>query len=257
MLNFRKSKVVTVWLLSYIAVILLPFTVSLFNYSVFLNNAKKQNASLTDFAVEYTTNNIENIVANIQKIYMDVTTQDELAAVLSVNDPEIYFKNADVQSLLNYFEKMQLYRNEYSGFFLYVPKTECVLSNKGIIDSHTYFDVYYGGTEEDYNRWIATLNTEEKGFFFEEMKSLAANESYIACMSKMPWNIRVHGYDAVFCVVVPRDQFFKKTDKAGWVATAETYIYDNNGENIFNSSGRKDVLPLKELVETIEKGHFL
>ena len=116
MFNLKKSKVVTAWLLSYIAVILLPLAVSLFNYSVFFDSLKKQNSSLTDFAVDYTTSHIKDVISDIQNLYMDVTTHEDLLSVLSVSEHDEYFKKEEVQSLLNYFARTQLFDDEYSGF---------------------------------------------------------------------------------------------------------------------------------------------
>ena len=251
MYNLKKSKVVTVWLLSYIAVILLPLAVSLFNYSVFFDSLKKQNSSLTDFAVDYTTSHIKDVISDIQNLYMDVTTHEDLLSALSVSEHDEYFKKEEVQSLLNYFARTQLFDDEYSGFFLYVPETEYVLSDKGIVDSRTYFEVYHGGTEDDFNKWKETLSVSEKGFFFDEMKCKKETK-VIACMSKMPWNIRVHGHEAVFCAIVSKDEFFKKSDKAEWMATAQTYIYDNNDRLLFDNEDESHRnLSLNELIDTL------
>ena len=59
MFRFKNSKVLTVWLLSYLSVVMLPIVISLLSYSIYFKNFRRQNDAFNNYISDFTTNHIK------------------------------------------------------------------------------------------------------------------------------------------------------------------------------------------------------
>lgn len=250
MLNLKKSKVLVAWLLSYLAVVMLPLIIFLVNYSIYFEKLRSQSEDFNTYIADYTTNHIKDVIVDTRRLYADVTSHENLLPVLSITQPSEYLKNAETQSLLSYFEIALNHENKYTNFFLYIPETDYVLSPTGAVDSRAYFDAYFGGSDSEYIAWKDMFLLQKTGFFFNEIKSDKQEKNYILYRSVMPWEIRQYGHQAVFCALVEKDQFFQRIKEVQWLKSATIHIFDS-GDRLLLSSANETEPPrtLHELME--------
>ncbi len=252
MFRIKNSKVLTVWLLSYLSVVMLPIVISLMSYSIYFNNFRRQNDAFNNYISDFTTNHIKEVMTDMRRVYADVTSHEKLLPVLRITDPSEYLKNKDALSFLSYIERAAVYRNEDTTFFLYIPETEMVLSPTGAVESRNYFDAYFGGDDAAFEAWKDTLQLQSTGFFFNEIDSLKNRKTFVEYCAIMPRNIRQYGYRAVFCAMTEKSMFFQKIEEVDWVKSASIYIFNANDELLLDSSSHPDApRTLHDLLKTL------
>ena len=254
MFRFKNSKVLTVWLLSYLSVVMLPIVISLLSYSIYFKNFRRQNDAFNNYISDFTTNHIKESMVDMRRMYADLTSHEQLLPVLRITDPSEYLKNQNALSLLSYMERTALYRNEDTDFFLYIPETETVLSSSGAVESKAYFEAYFGGDDAAFENWKNTLQNQEVGFFFHEIYSAKREKTFVEYCSIMPSGIRQYGYQAVFCAMTEKSTFFQKTEKVDWLKSASIYIFNARDELLLDSTGNPDTPhTLHGLLETLSE----
>lgn len=252
MFRVKNSKVLTMWLLSYLSVVMLPIIISLVSYSIYFNNLKKQNDAFNTYISDFTANHMKESMVEMRRMYADVTSHEALLPVLRITEPSEYLKNEEAIHLLSYMERTSLYRNEETDFFLYIPETEMILSSAGAVESRTYFDAYFGGDEVDFENWKETVCNQKPGFFFHEIYSSKSEKTFVEYCSIMPSNIRQYGYQAVFCATTEKTAFFQKVEEVDWLKSASIYIFNSKDELLLDSTENPNTpRTLHDLLETL------
>lgn len=252
MIRFKNSKVLTVWLLSYLSVVMLPIVISLLSYSIYFKNFRSQNDDFNNYISDFTTNHIRESMVDMRRLYADLTSHEQLLPVLRITEPSEYLKNQNALSLLSYMEKKAIYRNNDNNFFLYIPETETILGPSGAVESRTYFEAYFGGDDADFENWKNTLQNQEVGFFFHETYSAKREKTFVEYCSIMPSSIRQYGYQAIFCAMTEKSTFFQKMEEVDWLKSASIYIFNARDELLLDSTGNPDTPhTLHGLLETL------
>lgn len=154
-----KRGLVLTWMLSYVAILLISFICTMIIYGGYNNAFNTQAKNINQLASSAVSKNVEEILVSMRKIYFDISfnASSESLYAESIDD---YYSDAEIIRFADQMYNYGRYKNNVDMFYLYVPKTDAVISDKGIVDSKTFFRTYIV-EPQSYEEWISSLTSSD------------------------------------------------------------------------------------------------
>lgn len=250
----RNKSILFKWFISYLLILLIPLGTWLFLYGrmekIVTDDAIQYNAAVMNASIR----SIEEITDHINQTNKMLSANRRLKKISlwdGINDPEeryeIKLLNEDL------FGAMTAHSVIYE-MYVYFPKMDQCVYAGGIMKSREFFQSYYQGGEEDYQRWKRGLM--ESAFFRQEIHRIFKMSSTKAmeCIAFIqPFPLATKDVNAV-CVNLVRKQElaegFHRTEKED---EPTTFAVVDNRNRVLLQSGREE-LSVEQLAGIQESG---
>ena len=159
-----KKSIVFRWLLSYfvlIAVFMLSMGVSLgYYYNTFKNETLRTNEYIADVAAE----EFNGIFSRSGLIIHGAT--DSTMRSLIVNDLDNNKNKEYVYSLIKKALNMIVgNNNDFEQCFFYLEDHDVIIGTTSLLDSKTFYDVYFKKTGTSYEKWLKSISSDTQNSF--------------------------------------------------------------------------------------------
>ena len=165
-MKFKFKRVTTIWLMSYLVILIVPI---LINIAIFSLTEKSLIKQINNYSMQIFKNESQNIDTLIDKM-INIAIETSLNSDIMKYAKNMYpFSPEDKydfsQIRMKYLSKLTL-QKDVDNMFVYYPNSDYIL---GLFDNATIKDFYMinsFGTTEEYNSWNTIIkDTKVKGYF--------------------------------------------------------------------------------------------
>ncbi len=248
----RKKVFWTLWL-SYILILVIPTTISVFLYSN-INHVMIDNANRSNFAmIEQVRQVIDKNMEEVDRVMVQISTHPKLQALWNLDEKTNYFL---------YSEIVEMMRNVRGGsdfigdFYIHYKASDSILTPTMKTDSETYFTNIspYGSYSVNEIKEKLLSGYHVKTFMpSETIDSGASAHHAIATIVSLPFGDRQNIY-ATLVMLIDEQQIFDLFKQIEWANKASMYILDNSGQILLSSTGDY-TLPEGLLEQAEESGY--
>lgn len=236
----RKNVFWTLWL-SYLLILIIPVTISVFLYSniksTMIDNANRSNLAM----LEQVRQVVDSQMQEVDRLMLQIATQPKLQTLWNLNDGERY---------LEYSEAVKTLRNLRSGnglindFYIHFRNRDMIITPNLKTDAETYFTKIspYGeyGPDEVKEKLLSDYHF--KTFWpSEDVHAGAPADRMIATATTLPLG-EVDNVKATLVMLIDERQIFRLLKQIEWANSASMYIVDESGQVIL-STAEKFTLP--------------
>ena len=238
MRNFKamKNSLAFKWVISYLAVIFIMLISIIIISILHTNTTKKISDDFNKYIFENVTTDVENTLHSINHIYMNISSDANIASVLSSSD--IYSSEA-TYSLINDLKSYKEFSKNIDCVFLYLKKNDLIISTNGITDSKLFFDTNFNSEKISYDDWKQKLVSVNESLQYSAIPYKDENGLDTDTVSLL-FNLSNTRNDCVGMIISKQSHFVSGLEKINFTNLCDVYIYNRSGNLIAYSSHLED-----------------
>lgn len=251
-MNLLKGKNhITEWLLSYLVIILCLFTAMGIIVGVYFGSLKKEMNEFNEFVFESVSVSVNDVLLDVNDLHLSLARNQNMEKVLSYSGNRLQMK--ETYALIEDIKAYRQFSSNIDRFFIYLKDEDMVISESGITDSYSYYNLCFKDGKLSYEDWKKIFYEFENDRYI----SLFANNNTGKMVDSLGFMFRLPIYNprAVGMILCDKQYFMKNIEKIEWKNLCDIYIYNGEGNLILqskNSDGGEIPETLKE-IEAYEK----
>ena len=251
-MNLLKGKNhITEWLLSYLVIILCLFTAMGIIVGVYFGSLKKEMNEFNEFVFESVSVSVNDVLLDVNDLHLSLARNQNMEKVLSYSGNRLQMK--ETYALIEDIKAYRQFSSNIDRFFIYLKDEDMVISESGITDSYSYYNLCFKDGKLSYEEWKKIFYEFENDRYI----SLFANNNTGKTVDSLGFMFRLPIYNprAVGMILCDKQYFMKNIEKIEWKNLCDIYIYNGEGNLILqskNSDGGEIPETLKE-IEAYEK----
>lgn len=245
-MNLLKEKNhITRWILSYLVIILCLFTVMGIIVGVYFNSLKKEMNEFNEFVFESVSVSVNDVLLDVNDLHLSLARNQNMEKVLSHKGNRLQMK--ETYALIEDIHAYRQFSSNIDNFFIYLKEEDMVISENGITDSYSYYDLYFKDGKISYEDW--------KKIFYEfetdRYISLRAKNNAGKTTDSLGFMFRLPIYNprAVGMILCDKQYFMKNIEKIEWKNLCDIFIYNGEGNLILHSKNSEN----GEIPETLKE----
>ncbi|MFC3769677.1 helix-turn-helix domain-containing protein [Paenibacillus sp. GCM10012303] len=235
MIRRRKSVFLTLWL-SYIAILIIPVSVSFALYTS-MEKTMVENASRSNLAMlEQVRQIVDNHLQEIEQIAVQIATHPKLQTLWTIRDSEKYIQYEEaVRALMNIGKGSGF----VDSFFIHMRDEDIILTSRVKTDAETYFTKLYPYADKTLEQVRSDLLS---GYHFKTywpvtaMLDGATRRNVIQSAVSLPLGEAENVWGTLI-MTIGEEQIYNLLKKIEWVNSGSIYILDDTGQVILSTSG--------------------
>jgi len=223
-----KQKANLIWIRSFIIVIILILIVISILTTWTIHRFKEEIIGLNYNLMLKVQQNIETNLMEIEKI----------TSMLELDSTNLAIKKSTAYETLNQEELFQFHHqiNNYkisnrfiSNIYIYYPKIDLIVSDKGIYPSKSYYLLYNNLNREGYNTWLSNVaSTSDKGYYIRQKNG----DALLYMHSQLPYNI-ASKKDAILTIEINQDELLTALYVDSDIRVdSHTTLFDSSNTNV-------------------------
>ncbi|WP_309119590.1 AraC family transcriptional regulator [Paenibacillus sp.] len=234
----RKNVFWTLWL-SYLLILLIPVTISVFLYSN-IKSTMVENANRSNLAMlEQVRQVVDGQMQDIDRLTIQIASHPKLQALWNLNDGERYLEYSEAVAAL---KTLRFGTGLIGEFYIHYRNRDMILSPTLKTDTQTYFDKIspYGGyTAEEVKEKLLT-GYHFKTFWPSEsaVSSTMSQRNVIATATTLPLG-EINNVRATLVMLIEEQHIFALLKQIEWANSASMYIVDESGRVILSTTGQR------------------
>lgn len=149
-------------LLTHILVLVLPIVINVAVESFIINSVRGEVENSGFLVAENARNNIDHIIGNIERITSQLNSNESMLPIYQYN---IRNDNYSIKNSIYTLKYTCQSTDDIDDIFIYNSTADMIISTTGRGDSKTFVDVFYEGTQMDYDRWLGEMKLLKHGKF--------------------------------------------------------------------------------------------
>ena len=235
-----KNSIAFKWVVSYLAIISIMLISIIIISLLHTNTTKKISDDFNKYIYENVTTDVENALHSINHIYMNISTNAHIASVLSAAD--IYSSEA-TYSLINDLKAYREFSKNIDCLFLYLKKSDLIISTNGITDSKLFFDTHFNSKKISYEDWLETLVSANESLQYSATPYKDEGGLDTDTVSVL-FNLSNTRNDCVGMILSNQSHFVSGLEKINFENLCDIYIYNRSGNLVaYNSRLESNSLP--------------
>lgn len=232
----QKSRtVLSTWIVSYLGVALLLTVVILCVSSLYSSVLKKEIESYNNVVFKAISENISQKIYDIDEVKTDITGAKRCAFLSRIDSIDKCYDNPRVFELVSYMKEMSL---KQINIFVYVPGADFVVSEHGVLEPKSFYNIYRFKQYGDYEKWYAGITAADD--FDENEFSCIKDKTEFKAIGKQFWE------DGIFySITVDKNNFLSEISLDDFDERYKIAIYNDTGKMIFSTTDEKDLFPAK------------
>ncbi|OUS77274.1 hypothetical protein B1748_09025 [Paenibacillus sp. MY03] len=236
----RKRVFWTLWL-SYIVILVIPITISIYLYST-IKNVMIDNASRSNFAMlEQVRQVIDSHMEEIDQLIVQISSHPKLQALWNIDEGEDYILYTEAVATL---KNIRFGNGFIEDFYVHYKNGDTILKPAFKTNAETYFSKVsqYGSytTEEVKEKLLSGYHF--KSFMpSEAIYGETSPKNAIATVVSLPLG-ELQNIRSTLVMLIDEQQIFDLLKQIEWVNRASMYVLDHTGKVLLSSTGEY-VLP--------------
>lgn len=233
---FNRKSVVVTWILSYVAILILPITISVITYvrmeRVVENEINRYNDSFLKQVRQY----MDGIINDVVVLSTEMAFNSRIQQFTNVKQPVYDEQRYQVYECVKEINGLKLSRNLKSNFYIYFKKSDLVLNETTGMESKNFYDIFIDKSNFSYEQWLQMLQKQYRG----EYKSVSnsGKERSVLYMRSIPL-VKQEEILANIVVQIDESQFLKMTEDAEELNRGRVIILDGDDQIIADSGTSK------------------
>lgn len=227
--------------LSFAAIIIIPLAVWLilyFNMSgVIIKNTIEYNGAIVESAVK----NIKNITDWLNYNTTQIQRNRYLNNIKNFENDMTTEQRYELRLLTEELRNRMVSNPVINEMFIYFPKSDYCVTSRGAFPSEDFYEAYYNGGREEYNKWKAEI-TEKRNFHQESVTVKSYSESLdTQCISFIqPMAFEKNKAFAV-CISMVDEKEFVDAFTVEPNSTPAFAVFNSSGAELIKSEGARHV----------------
>lgn len=169
---FKRSSIIFSWLVSYIAILLVPVLTGVFIYV-------KSNQTIVDevnrsnnLILSKVQKDIDTLLGDANRLSVEIALNPQVQELLTIQEP---LKSEKYFTLYKAFESLKVFKssNRWNDYFVYFKAIDTIVTPDLSNTSKTVYHNLYGAGSEGYSAWIKYLDDYFQGDFVRLGNDLA------------------------------------------------------------------------------------
>ncbi|MEK8131876.1 helix-turn-helix domain-containing protein [Paenibacillus filicis] len=244
---FKRRSIIVTWLLSYIAILLVPVLLSIVMYTQMNQTIVDEINRSNSLILSKVQTDMDNQLQDINRLSVEIGYNPQVQELLSIGEPlrtEQYF------SIYKAFENLKVFQasSRSAHFLVYFRAIDTIITPDSSNTSEVIFNNLYPGERSSYTAWMEKLNH----YYSGEYVSLGEGESRmneLAYIRSIPIGRTGVSLGSVVIFLDP-DRFWVK-DGADYIHSGAAVILDQNNRVVASSEPMAEPVPVSysELTE--------
>lgn len=218
---------------SYICVAIIPmllcFGVYLLYEKTLLGEMEMQN----EYVMNTVKKNSEHVLKNVKNLSFTLQNDPSLESVLTLDSPDKYWGDKAVYEITQKMENYGKYTiGYYSSIYIYLDKTDVVLSDMGILDSSTFYDMMLKPSGKSYEEWKKSVKEKNRLI----MQQIIYNESTSGKPCRgIEYLFPIKDGEAMIDIIINENAVFGDIMNTEWGQESEVYLYNSDDKLILSN----------------------
>lgn len=149
-------------LLTHILVLVLPIVINVAVETFIINSVREEVEKSGFLVAENARNDIDHIIGNIEKITRQLNSNESMLPIYQYN---IKNDNYNLKDSIYTLKFTCQSTDDIDDLFVYNGAADMIITTTGRGDSRTFVDVFYDGTDMNYERWADDMKLIKSGTF--------------------------------------------------------------------------------------------
>ena len=235
----NKSGILFAWCISYIIVLFIPLIFGAVIYAFTADTIEQEVYRSNAYMLELTRESADSIITEIQRMNAEMSFDANIETIRKneIADNERLVLVTNVTKKLNQYS---LENNNIDELYLYLKKSDTVISTSASSDSATFFDAVVKNDTMNYREWLSLLNEYHEGDYvpFTRVLQNGRKEAAIAFFKTLPAKYDLYDMSSIATIVILVDQkkFLNILSTADRDRGCDIHILDKHGNTILTSS---------------------
>lgn len=244
-LTSRKSLLIT-WLFSYVSIILVSFCAIIVISGVYEKTINEDTQEFNNYVFERVTSSVNDVLLNISNLHLTIIRNSRIDRLVSALDDDFY-KSLQTYNVIEDLKSYNQYLVNTDSLFIYAKEKDIVLSHHGVLDSYTYFSVYFDQEKMSYEEWKDLLKN-NKG---ERYTTMYCKEGVESLAFVFP--ISLQNNNGVGAILSNKKYLLKGIEKVEWKSLCDIFIYNTYGNLMIAEKRTEEDREIPATIADIEK----
>ncbi len=250
----KNSKIKRSILLSYIFVTLIPLISLGIIFALYNAQLYKQANEYNAYVQNQIGSNVSDILVETQSVCSNIYSVAKLNEVLNLTNINQYYTNEAVANVLSYLTTVKQYSKHVSSIYLYIEKTDTVLSELGALDSQSYYEINEYSVSFNYEEWKQSLSLRPLSSRYKIVSKKGENDVFCYFNILQPPYLLNKSADIITLVVcVPQKEYFRSAADVEWFPYCDSYIFDNENKLLFSRIETKNPIETPVYISDVMK----
>jgi len=171
---FNRKSIIISWLLSYIAILLVPVLTGVFIYVKTNQTIVEEINRSNNLILSKIQKDMDTLLVDANRLSIEIASNSHVQELLTLQEPlqpENYF------TLYKAFDSLKVFKtsNRWNGYFLYFKALDMIITPEISNTSEAVYHSFYGDNANDYQNWIKYLG----GYFRDDFVKLGNDLAFI------------------------------------------------------------------------------
>ena len=227
---FEVKSVIVTWIISYIAILIIPLAVSLIVFMNVEHIVSEEVLISNNYLLKQIQQEVDNILNEVKKINTDIMFDYNIQKVLAIKDHITAEQYYDIHMAQTNIRRLKLAGINVNDVFIYLNNSDLVVDSDNTLDSRNYYNIHVNKETISYEDWLDRLKTKyPAAAYFPVSKVLSDGKKQgdIMCLQTFGYETEEYFTSACFIEQAKISEYFQN-------------ILDmNNGYiNIYNAAGQ-------------------
>lgn len=197
---FSNSGIITVWMISFITLVIFSVFTMLLGYSIVEKRLNKQMEQINEIFMEERISHIDNYINNIVSGLFNVTKLDGFDDMMRFDEQSESEKRYTVSRFSRSVSLVEIGDLESALRFVYMPDDDCIVGNGIIRSPYEYFEI--NGFNGSYEQWKNNVLDGNEG-------NILYYDKYNEQLYFKTWYTREKGSRVMISFVISKADFIK------------------------------------------------
>lgn len=237
LLRAKTKSLLVTWLFSYLSIILVLFllmSIIIRVYEKALNDATDE---FNNYVFGRVTSSVNEVLLNISNLHLTMVRNERLRNLLTEPIAD-YYLTQQTYDVIDDIKSYKQYMVNTDSLFVYLKDKDCVLSEQGILDSGTYFDIFFDKEKMSYEEWkTVLLNIQNSKYTNMYCKNGIESLAFI-------FPIPMDSSKSTGVILSNKQYLVKGIEKVEWKSLCDIFVYNTYGDLILSekrSENDKDI----------------
>jgi len=241
----RKRSVIFVWLLSYVAILLIPLLFSVLIYSQASQLLEQEIHQSNSYLLKRVQEYMDNLLVDVENLSYEIMFNPNLRLLLqekgTLDDSQQYTVYQTVQD----FRLYKISHKSINRFFVYFPNIDLIVSDNTSTDSMTFYQSYYEQSGRTYQEWLGFITKNFSGDYpyLSESQSISGELSgtgnIITYMHTLP-TTDINVIAANMFILLDESRFLKDAEGIDFTGKGNVFILNKMNEIIASTNPLED-----------------
>ncbi len=240
--------------LSYIIVTLIPLIALGIIFILYNVQFYRQSNEYNEYVQNQIASNVSSILMETQKISSNLYSISGLQGILDIPTRKKYYTDDTVTHMISYLTTAKQYASYVVSMYIYIEKTDSVISEQGVLDSKSYYNININNGSESYEEWLSSLKARPLNRRYNSIIGLNGNYiNYYYNILQTPYILRDSSEIITMVISIPQKEYFRSAGDISWFPYSNTFIFDTENKLLFSKIESDSLMQMPDTISDVMK----